>query len=64
MWTAIRFRRQASKCATLAKQTHDEECRLRYMRLEQMYLHLAEENEQPVGQIRAFADTSEKKTAA
>jgi hypothetical protein len=34
------------------------------MRLEQMYLHLAEENEQPVGQIRAFADTSEKKTAA
>jgi hypothetical protein len=34
------------------------------MRLEQMYLHLAEENEQPVGQIRAFADTSEKKPAA
>ena len=64
MWSAKRFRSQASKCATLAKQTPDEECRLRYMRLEQMYLHLAEENEQPVGQIRAFADTSEKKTAA
>jgi hypothetical protein len=46
MWSAKRFRSQASKCATLAKQTPDEECRLRYMRLEQMYLHLAEENEQ------------------
>ena len=64
MSTAIRFRRQAAKCATLVKQTHDDECRQRYQRLEQMYLHLAEEEEQPVGQISAFAAASETKPAA
>jgi hypothetical protein len=32
--------------------------------LEQMYLHLAEEEEQPVGQISAFAAASETKPAA
>ena len=40
------FRRQAAKCATLAKQTHDEESRQRYLRLEQTYLHLAESEDQ------------------
>ena len=64
MSTAIRFRRQAAKCATLVKQTHDEECRQRYQRLEQMYLHLAEEEEQPVSKISAFAAASETKPAA
>ena len=64
MSTAIRFRRQAAKCATLVKQTHDEECRQRYQRLEQMYLHLAEEEEQPVGQISAFVAANETKPAA
>jgi len=64
MSTAIRFRQQAVTCANMANQTHDEECRQRCLRLEQLYLHLAEEQEQPVGQIRAFADTSEKKPAA
>ena len=64
MWTAKRFRSQAAKCATIVKQTHDEECRQRYQRLEQLYLHLAEEEEQPVGQISAFAAASETKPAA
>ena len=50
MWTAIHFRRQAAKCATLVKQTHDEECRQRYQRLEQMYLHLGS------GPIKYLAD--------
>ena len=49
------FRRQAAKCATLAKQTHDEEGRQRYLRLEQTYLHLAELEDQPVGQMNTFA---------
>jgi hypothetical protein len=49
------FRRQAAKCATLAKQTHDEEGRQRYLRLEQTYLHLAESEDQPVGQMNTFA---------
>jgi hypothetical protein len=63
MWTAKRFRRQAALCATLAKQTHDEESRQRYLRLEQTYLHIAEAEDQLVGQMIAFAG-SETKPAA
>ena len=54
MTDAVRFRTQAAKCATLAKQTHDEESRQRYLRLEQTYLHLAESEDQLVGQMSAF----------
>ena len=63
MSTAIRFRQQAVTCANMANQTHDEECRQRCLRLEQMYLQLAEEQEQPVGQIGVFAAASETKHA-
>ena len=57
-WTAKRFRNQAATCATLARQTHDEESRERYLRLEQMYLHLAEtEEHQLVGQLSVLAET-------
>ena len=42
MVTAKRLRTQAARCAALATQTHDEEGRQRYLRLEQMYLELAE----------------------
>jgi hypothetical protein len=63
MTDAIRFRRQAAKCATLAKQTRDEESRQRYLRLEQTYLHLAESEDQ-IGQMSAFARASESKPAA
>ena len=59
MMDAVRFKRQAAKCATLAKQTHDEESRQRYLRLEQTYLHLAGLEDQLVGQMSAFARASE-----
>jgi hypothetical protein len=40
-----RLKKQAARCQALAKQTHDEEGRQRYLRLEQMYLQLAETEE-------------------
>jgi hypothetical protein len=46
MASATFFRRQAATCATLAKETHDEESRERCLWLEQTYLHLAETEEQ------------------
>ena len=58
MATAKGLRRQAATCAALAKQTHDEEIRQRYLRLEQMYLQLAKTEERPVGQASAFAGES------
>jgi len=45
MATAKNLRQQAARCAALAKQTHDDEGRERFLRLEQMYLHLAETEE-------------------
>ena len=42
---ANRLRKQAVRCAALAKQTHDDEARQRYLRLEQMYLQMAEAEE-------------------
>ena len=45
MPTARRLRRQAATCAELAAVTHDEEGRERYLRLEQIYLQLAEAEE-------------------
>jgi hypothetical protein len=60
VWSTKRFRRQAATCAALAKQTHDEESRQRYLRLEQTYLHLAETKDQLVGQISAFAGERNK----
>jgi hypothetical protein len=50
--SANRLRKQAARCQALAKQTHDEDGRRRYLRLEQMYLQLADLN----SGIRAFAD--------
>ncbi len=45
MAIAKRLRRQAATCAALARQTHDEQSRERFLRLEQMYLELAEADE-------------------
>ena len=42
MATAKCLRRQAATCAALAEATYDEESRERYLRLEQLYLALAE----------------------
>jgi hypothetical protein len=46
MAMAKRLRNQAARCAALAKQTHDDEARLRYIRLEQTYLQMALAEEQ------------------
>jgi hypothetical protein len=46
MAMAKRLRKQAARCAALAKQTHDDEARQRYIRLEQMYLQMALAEEQ------------------
>ncbi len=49
MAMAKRLRKQAARCAALAKQTHDDEARQRYIRLEQMYLQMALAEEQADG---------------
>lgn len=64
MATAKRLAQQAATCALLAKQTHDEEGRQRYLRLEQMYLQLAETEEQVGSPMRAVAGDSDAKSAA
>jgi hypothetical protein len=64
MAIAKRLRRQAATCAALAKQTHDEEGRQRYWRLEQMYLELAESEERAGSPMNAVAGESQIKPAA
>ena len=59
--TVKRFRIQAEKCAALAKQTHDEDSRQRFMKLEQTYLQLAETEEQLAGPLSVLAGASEPK---
>ena len=44
--TVKRLRLQAEKCAALAKQTHDEDSRARFLQLRQTYLQLADTEEQ------------------
>jgi len=64
MVTAKRLRGQAARCAALAKQTHDEEGRQRYLRLELMYLELAETEERETSPMRAVANQTDMKPAA
>lgn len=64
MVTAKRLRTQAARCAALAKQTHDEEGRQRYLRLEQMYLELAETEDRENSPMRAISSQSDMKPAA
>ena len=64
MVTAKRLRRQAARCAALAQQTHDDEGRQRYLRLEQMYEELAETEERSSGPVRAVAAQTDMKPAA
>ena len=64
--TVKRFRLQAEKCAALAKQTHDEDSRERFLQLRQTYLQLAETEEQQqqlAGRLSAVAAESERKAA-
>ena len=53
--SANRLKKQAARCQVLAKQTHDEDGRQRYLRLEQMYLQLAESEERADGPNPAAA---------
>jgi hypothetical protein len=64
MAIAKRLRRQAATCAALARQTYDEEGRERYLRLEQMYLELAESEEQSGSPVNAVSVESKIKPAA
>ena len=64
MVTAKRLRTQAARCAALAQQTHDDEGRQRYLRLEQMYLELAETEERAGSPMRAASQSDMKPAAA
>lgn len=58
MPTARRLRRQAATCAELAAVTHDEEGRERYLRLEQIYLQLADAEEPDSGESNDYQSDS------
>ena len=47
MMTAKCLRRQAATCADLAMQTDDDESRERYLRLQRLYLQLADSEDGP-----------------
>ena len=55
MATAKCLRRQAATCANLAKETYDDESRERYMRLEQLYLQLADSEEDSTDPSAVYA---------
>lgn len=55
MAMATRLKRQAARCAALARQTHDEDGRRRYLHLEQMYLQLADSEERSGGSMKTAA---------
>ena len=59
-----RLRKQAARCAALAKQTHDDEARQRYLRLEQMYLQMAESEERADSPSRGVLGGSNLNPAA
>jgi hypothetical protein len=63
MASAKLLRRQAARCAGVAKQTHDEESRQRCKRLEQTYLHLAEMEEQQFAGMNKSGKTASKPAA-
>ena len=64
MASAKFLRRQAETCAGLAAQTHDEESRQRFQRLEKTYLHLAETEEQQAGGMNTSTGKTESGLAA
>ena len=47
----------------MAEQTSDEECRKRYLWLEQTYLHLAEAEELPIDQMPNVTGETERSHA-
>ena len=62
---SVKFlRRQAARCADLARQTHDEDSRQRCQRLEQTYLNLAETEEQQIGEVNGSAGETKSRPEA
>lgn len=55
------FRRQADKCADLARQGHDADGRQRWAELQRTYCYLAEMEEQQTGELSKPSDNSENK---
>ena len=64
MAIANRLKKQAARCAALARQTHDDDARQRYLRLEQMYLQMAEAEERPDGSLPPRSRGGDLKPAA
>ncbi|MBI1201847.1 MAG: hypothetical protein GC182_04965 [Rhodopseudomonas sp.] len=62
MATAKCLRRQAATCANLARETYDEESRERYIRLEQLYLQLADSEEPAEGQPSGYTGEGRSET--
>jgi hypothetical protein len=65
--TVKRFRLQAEKCAALAKQTHDQDSRERFLQLRQTYLQLAETEEQHqklAGELSVVTAENERKSVS
>ena len=63
MATEAFLRRQAAACATVAKETRDQESRQRCLRLEKIYLHLAEMEALLDGRVIALTGDNETKPA-
>lgn len=63
MTTPKCLKRQAATCAALADATSDEESRERYLRLEQLYLTLAESDE-PSLEAGAYSSDANSETTA
>jgi hypothetical protein len=61
MSTEKLFRRQAATCATMAKETQDEDSRERCLWLEQTYLHFAEIEGQTIAPTVAASRPNEKR---
>ncbi len=64
MTTAKCLKRQAATCAALADATYDEESRERYLRLEQLYLTLAEAEDPTSIEASAYPGETNTEPAA
>ena len=64
MAIANRLKKQAERCAALAKQTHDTEARQRFLKLEQTYLQMAQAEEPADPQVPGPGHSGDLKPAA
>ena len=58
------LRRQAEKCADLARRSVDEDERQRWERLQNVYCDLAGAEEQQAGELNSSSDDTENRPAA